>query len=172
MKEARNVPHHSCGSAHWQEDGQELVHTSTVTACVRMCARVQELKKQVVKVPARSTTRAEMAAVEREIVDLQQQGAELGVAVQAMQEGNHICSLLKEPTGLSWLLACTCPRTPHGLRLPPLLPIAHAHHGLRPPHLLPIQMPSLSGERGSLRSSCQRCRRCTAAWRERCRKRG
>ena len=67
---------------HWQGDEQESVlHTSTVTARVHMCARVQELKKQVVKVPARSTTRAEMAAVEREIVDLQQQGAELGVTV-------------------------------------------------------------------------------------------
>jgi chromosome segregation ATPase len=41
----------------------------------------EAVKERVVKVPARSATRAEMAAVEKEIADLDQQGAALEVSM-------------------------------------------------------------------------------------------
>ena len=41
----------------------------------------EEVKERVVSVPARSATRTEMAAVEKEIADLQQQGAALDAAM-------------------------------------------------------------------------------------------
>jgi hypothetical protein len=41
----------------------------------------EAVKEKVVKVPARSATRAEMAAVEKEIADLDQQGATLEVSM-------------------------------------------------------------------------------------------
>jgi len=57
----------------------------------------EAVKERVVKVPARSATRAEMAAVEKEIADLDQQGAALEVSMgRRMSQFASILHLIEQ----------------------------------------------------------------------------
>jgi delta 1-pyrroline-5-carboxylate dehydrogenase len=69
-----SIPHGLQATADIEARKEELV---TVRIQLAQEQDYEALKRQVVKVPARSVTRSEMASVEKEIADLQQQSRDL-----------------------------------------------------------------------------------------------